>query len=177
MFEGESASVEVTADLKDRRALSSARGSSTALGSRTPLLIATVIFAVTITFGRDILYNSFSVPFGIAATAASIAGLLFFLIVLNIFGRRRVARETAPQGALLQDYKLTASPDGLHLLNDNLNSHYHWAGVLSLNETESHLFLYTDGAQAIIVPKRCFDSPQDASRFAIIVRSHTGSGA
>ena len=177
MFEGESASVEVTGDPKDRRALSSAHRNSTALGTRTPLLIATVIFAITITFGRDFLYNSFSVPFGMAATAASIAGLFFFLIVLNIFGRQRVARQTTPQGALMQDYKLTASSDGLHLLNDNLSSHYRWAGVLSLNETESHFFLYTDGAQAIIVPKRCFDSPQDASRFAIIVRSHLGSSA
>jgi len=177
MFEGESSSVEVKGDPKDRRALSSAHRNASALGSRTPLLIATVIFALTITFGRDVLYNSFLVPFGIAATAASITGLFFFLLILNAFGRRRVAQETASRGALLQDYKLTASPDGLHLLNDNLNSHYRWAGILSLNETEAHLFLYTDGAQEIIVPKHCFDSPQDASRFAIIVRSHLGSGA
>lgn len=176
MFEGESASVEVKGGPNDRQALSTANGKGQVLGSRTPLLVATVVFALTITFGRDFLYNSFSVPFGISATAASISGLLFFLLILNAFGRRRVAREVTPRGAFLQDHKLTASPEGLHLVSDNLNAHYRWPGILRLSDTETHFFLYTDGAQAIIIPKRCFDSPQDASRFAIIVRSHLGSG-
>jgi hypothetical protein len=177
MFEGESASVKVIGDPKDRRATNSASGNSTVLGSRTPLLVATVIFALTITFGRDFLYNSFSVPFGIAATAASIAGLFFFLIVLNAFGRRRVARDAAPRSAFLQDFQLTAAPDGLHLVSGSLDAHYRWPGILRLNDNETHLFLYTDGAQEIIVPKRCFDSKEEASCFAIIVRSHIGSSA
>ncbi len=177
MFEGESASVEVKGDPKDRRALSSAHRNRRALTSRSPLLVATVAFALAITFGRDFLYNSFGVPFGIAATAASITGLLFFLLILNAFGRRNVAREADPRGAFTQGFKLTAAPDGLHLDSENLNAHFQWSGILSLNDTETHLFLYTDGAQAIIVPKRCFDTREEASRFAIIVRSHVGSGA
>ena len=132
MFEGESASVEVKGGPKDRQALSSTNGNGQVLGSRTALLIATVVFALTITFGRDFLDSSFSVPLPIAATAASIAGLFFFLLILNAFGRRRVSREAAPRGAFLQDYKLTASPDGLHLLSDNLNAHYNWAGHSSI---------------------------------------------
>jgi hypothetical protein len=177
MFEGESASVEVKADPKDRRALSSAYRNRRALTSRTPLLIATVTFALTITFGRDFLYNSFGVSFGIAATAASITGLLFFLLILNAFGRQEIVRDADPRGAFAMGYKLTVAPDGLHLVGENLNAHYQWPGILRLNDTETHLYLYTDGAQAIIVPKRCFDSSEDASRFAIIVRSHVGSGA
>ena len=177
MFEGESASVEVKGDPKDRRALSSSHRNRRALTSRTPLLVATLAFALAITFGRDFLYNSFGIPFGIAATAASIIGLLFFLLILNAFGRRNVVRDADPRGALAQGYKLTAAPDGLHLVGENLNAHYQWPGILRLNDTETHLFLYTDGAQAIIVPKRCFDSRDDASRFTIIVRSHVGSVA
>ena len=177
MFEGESASVEVKGDPKDRRALSSAHRNRRALTSRTPLLVATLTFALAITFGRDFLYNSFGVPFGIAATAASIAGLLFFLLILNAFGRQKIVRDADPRGAFAMDYNLTAAPDGLHLVSENLNAQYQWPGILRLNDTETHLILHTDGAQAIIVPKRCFDSNEDASRFAIIVRSHLGSGA
>lgn len=176
MFEGESASVEVKGNPKDWGALSSTHRNRRALTSRTPLLVATLTFALAITFGRDFLYNSFGVPFGIAATAASIAGLLFFLLILNAFGRRKMTRHADPRGALAKEFKLTAAPDGLHLVSENLNAHYHWPGILRLNDTETHLFLYTDGAQAIIVPKRCFDSREDASRFAIIVRSHVGGG-
>jgi hypothetical protein len=177
MFEGESASVEVIGDQKEQHALKSVSSTSTVLGSRTPLLAATVVFALTITFGRDFLYNSFSVPFGIAATAASIAGLFFFLIFLNVFGRRRVAHDATPRSAFLQDFKLTAAPDGLHLVSGSLDAHYYWPGILRLNDNETHLFIYTDGAQEIIIPKRCFDSKEEASRFAIIVRSHIGSNA
>ena len=177
MFEGESASVQVTGDPNDRRSPASARSSDTVLGSRTPLLIATVIFALTITFGRDFLYNSFSVPFGIAATAASIAGLFFFLIVLNMFGRRRVAVGGVPRSPFPKDFTLNASPKGLNLINGNLDALYHWPGILRLNDSETHFYIYTEGAQEIIVPKRCFASKEDASRFAIILRSHIGRGA
>lgn len=176
MFEGESASVEITGDPQDRKALSSSRGSKNALTSRTPLLVATLVFALTITFGRDFLYNSFGVPFGIAATAASIAALLFFLLILNVFARQRVARDAAPRGTFVRNCTVTASPDGLDVVSKNLNAHYTWQGILSLSDTETHMFLYTDSAQSIIVPKRCFNTQEDASRFAIIVRSHLGRG-
>ena len=177
MFEGESASVEVKNNPKDRQALPSTNRHRHAVGARTPLLVATLVFALSITFGRDFLYNSFGVPFGVAATAASIAGLLFFLLILNAFGRRKAIRNAPARGTLANEFKLTAAPDGLHLVNEKLNAHFQWPGILRLNDTETHLFLYTDGAQAIIVPKHCFDSKEDASRFAIIVRSHIGDHA
>ncbi len=133
-----------------------------------------MVFALTITFGRDFLYNSFGVPFGIAATAASIAGLFFFLLIWNAFGRRAIAREIKPRGTLANEFKLTAAPDGLHLDAEKLSARFQWQGILRLNDTDTHLFLYTDTAQAIVVPKNSFDSKEDASRFAIIVRSHIG---
>lgn len=177
MFEGESASVEVKESSEDRQVQPSLNRKQHGAGSRTPLLVATLVFALTITFGRDFLYNSFGVPFGIAATAASIAGLFFFLLIWNAFGRRTIAREIQPRGTLAKEFKLTAAPDGLHLVAEKLNAHFQWSGVLRLNDTETHLFLYTDSAQAIIVPKSCFASKEDASRFAIIVRSHIGGHA
>jgi len=177
MFEGESASVEVKEDPKDRQALPPTNRKGQATGTRTPLLVATLVFALTITFGRDFLYNSFGVPFGVAATAASIAGLLFFLLIWNAFGRRKVARDAPPRGTLANAFRLTAAPDGLHLAAEKLSAHFQWSGILRLNDTETHLFLYTDTAQAIVVPKHCFDSKDDASRFAIIVRSHIGGNA
>jgi hypothetical protein len=174
MFEGESASVEVKADPKDKRALPSTNRPRQAAGARTPLLVATLVFALTITLGRDFLYNSFGVPFGVAATAASIVGLLFFLLTWNAFARRAPARDASPRGSLANEFELTAAPDGLHLVSGKLNAHFQWSGILRLNDTETHLFLYTDAAQSIVVPKHCFDSKEDASRFAIIVRSHIG---
>jgi hypothetical protein len=177
MFEGESASVEVKDNANAAPALPATNRKGQAAGTRTPLLVATLVFALTITFGRDFLYNSFGVPFGVAATAASIAGLLFFLLIWNAFGRRTSARDTRPRGTLANEFKLTAAPDGLHLVAKNLNVHFQWSGILRLNDTDTHMFLYAEGAQAIVVPKHCFGSKEDASRFAIIVRSHIGDHA
>jgi hypothetical protein len=174
MFEGESATVEVISIPEDRHALSPQRPAPGGLQSRLPLLVATLVFAVAVTFGRDFLYNQFGIPFGSAATWASIVGLLFFLLILNFFGRRRPPRDSAPRGAMLRGYRLTAAPDGLHLTAENLDMHYRWAGIIGLNETDAHLIIHTDGAQAIPVPKRSFASKDDASRFAIIIRSHIG---
>jgi hypothetical protein len=177
MFEGESASVEVFGDTKGPRPQGASKSKDTVLGSRTPLLAATVIFALTITFGRDFLYNYFSLPFGIAATAASIAGLFFFLIFLNLFGRRRVPLKAAPASPFPKHFTLTASPDGLHINSGNFHAHYKWPGILRLNDSENDFFLYTENAQEIVVPKRCFPSREEASRFAIIVRSNLGHSA
>ncbi len=174
MFEGESVSVQVKGAPEDRRALSPAPVNKNALSARIPLVLATVLFGLTVTFGRDFLYNSFEVPFAVAATMASIAGLLFFLLVLNVFGRRRVRPRADSRGLLLGSYTVTAAPDGLHIASQNSTSHFRWAAFLSLNETDTHLILHTDAAQAIIVPKRCFSSKEEASRFAIIVRSRLG---
>ena len=171
MLEGESVTVEVTVDPSER--IASARKGG-GIGSRTPLLAATVVFALCVTFGRDFLYNSVAVPFGVAATLASVAGLFFFLIILNAFAYFRRARTPAPRSTLVQDFKLTAAPDGLHVAAENMTAHYDWRGILRLNETDTHLYLYTDGAQTIAVPKRCFTSREQASRFAIVVRSQLG---
>jgi len=175
MLEGESATVEVKANPGEHIAVGASGNRGGGIASRTPLLMATVVFALTVTFGRDALYNQFGVPFGVAATAASIAGLFFFLVLLNAFAYFRRPKAAIPRAAMLEDYTLTAAPDGLHISTENMTTHHQWRGIVQLNDTDTHMFLYTAGVQTIAVPKKSFESREHASRFAIIVRSHLGA--
>jgi hypothetical protein len=175
MFEGETASVDVQVTPDDRRALLPKAAKSSPLQSRIPLIVATLLFALTITYGRDFLFSRFGVPFAMAATLASIVGLLLFLVVFNVFARSRSgASGPAPRGVLLKSYKVTAKPEGLEVASENVVTQFRWPAVLSLNETDSHFLIHTEAAQTVLVPKRSFASKDDASRFAIIVRARLG---
>jgi hypothetical protein len=176
MFEGETATVEVRFEPSERLG-SSARGKRQLLGARTPILIGGVIFALIVTYGPTILYNQLAVPFGIASIGSSFAGLLLFLIVWNLFAKARKSSEPVQRSAILQDFTLTAAPDGLRVVTPTLNALYAWAGILRVNDTDTHLYIYTDGAQVITVPKRSFGSREETSRFSIIIRSHVGDKA
>jgi hypothetical protein len=177
MLEGESASVEVKFEPAERFPAASARGKSQLLGARTPILIGGVIFALTVTFAPTFLYNQFALPFGIASIGASFVGLLFFLVTWNMFAMARKSPEAPARNAYMQDFTLTAAPDGLRLVTDTLNAHYAWAGILRLHDTDTHLYIHTDGAHVITVPKRCFATRDENSRFSIIVRAHIGDKA
>jgi uncharacterized integral membrane protein len=177
MFEGESATVRATQDPADRPAFASGKGQAKYSGARTPYLIAAVIFALTVTFAPTVLYNQFEVPFGVASIGASFAGLLFFLIVLR-FVRSAPAKQSHPaRTTILQDFELTAAPDALLLETKTLSARFAWPGILQLSDDDNNLYLYTDGVLVITVPKRCFSSREEMSRFSIIVRSRIGDRA
>lgn len=176
MFEGESVCVEVKGRPEDRQALSAAFRNRRALHSRIPLIVAAVVFALSVVFGRDALFNTTNLSYPMAATLAAIAGLFLFLAVLNIFARARRMEGDDPRNAFFRGFKVTVGPQGVDIESEFFQGRFRWPAILRLHETAAHLFLYTDGLQAIIVPKRSFASPEEASRFAIIVRAHTGTG-
>ncbi len=45
-----------------------------------------------------------------------------------------------------------------------------WPSILSVEETEDHIFLFLSDRQAFIAPKRAFASPTEAHNFAILAQ-------
>lgn len=166
----------IEADIKgspaDRRALARTFRGRRAPIRRIALIAAALAFGLTVTFGRDALYRATRLDYPLAATLAAIAALALFFAVQALFARMARPQLDDPRGAFLRGFRLRASDDGLWLAGENFEARYRWAGVLRMQETEDHAFLYTDGAQAIIVPKRCFASPDEAQRFVALVRAH-----
>jgi hypothetical protein len=170
-----SASVEIKGRPEDRRALSLAFRDARRWTGRLNLLIGCLLFAVVVIFGRDIFMRYWQMPMAYAATLAAFIGLVVFITSFDIAGRSRVRKTTDPRATFTKGYRVTLDDEGVHIDADHFRALHRWPGVLKLQETDKHLFLYTDGAQAIIVPKRCFASPEDAERFAGVVRAHLAS--
>jgi hypothetical protein len=164
------ASVHVIGTAADRRALGAAWRRKGPAGGRLPVIAAALVFGLMVTFGRDALVRA-GVEFGTAATYAAIAGLILFLLIVLGAQRARATRSIDPRGIFARGFNLTAEESGLHLVGEFSESRYRWPAILRFEETGSHFFLYIDGAQAIIVPKRCFASSEDAVRFAATVRA------
>ena len=174
-----SASASISVDVKgvpaDRRALAQAYRRRRGLGGRVAIIVAALVFGLTVTFGREALFQYTRIDYPLAATLSAILGLALFFAVLGAFARgaRRWAHN--PRAPFLSGFKLTADDDGVRLVSANFEARYRWPGILRVQETQTHLFLYTDGAQAIIVPKRCFASPKDGADFAGMARAHVAT--
>ncbi len=163
--------VEVKGRPRDRRALASAFRSGRPWWRRLPLAVAAIVFAAMVVFGRDAFVRIWALPPGQAATFSAFAGFALFFITLNIFAPlgRRDAED--PRGTFSKGYRVSVDDRGAHITGENLEAHHRWPGILRLQETEKHFFVYTDGAQAIIVPKRSFASPGEVQLFADFMRA------
>jgi hypothetical protein len=164
--------VDVKGRPEDRRALSQAFRKGRSWSGRAPVLLAALVFALVVIFGRLAFASLWKMPPGAAATLAAFIGLVLFLTVLDAFGKTQARQLSDPRGTFLKGFRISLADDGVDIAGESFTSHHRWDGVLRLQETPGHLFLYTDGAQAIIVPKRCFPSPGEAARFADVVRAH-----
>jgi hypothetical protein len=172
MSESASISVDIKGIPADRRALAQAFRRRRGVGGRIAVIVAAMVFALTVTFGRDALFQYGTMEYPLAATLSAILGLILFFAVLAIFARRARRWVNDPRAPFLRGFNLSADEDGVRLASENFETHYRWPGILRVQETGAHLFLYTDGAQAIIVPKRCFAVAEDAARFAALVKTH-----
>lgn len=169
--ESATASVDIKGRPEDRRALALAFRDQRRWSGRLILLISCAGFAVVVVFGRDLFMRYWQMPAAYAATLAAFIGLVVFITTLDLSSRSRVQKTSDPRGTFLKGYRLTLGDDGVHVESENFRALHRWSGILKLQETGTHMFLYTDGAQAIIVPKRAFASPDHAASFASTVRA------
>jgi hypothetical protein len=144
---------------------------------RLSLIVAAAAFTVTVIYGRELALRMWPGQGRIAATFSAFLGLIIFVAVLNTLGRRRAQESLDPRGTFVKGYRVSVDGEGVRIESENLSAHHRWPGILKLHETQDHYFLYTDGAQAIIVPKRCFSGGEHAARFAAIARERIAAVA
>lgn len=171
MDSGTRISVEVKGRPKDRRALAAAFRAGRPWWRRLPLAAAALVFAAVVVLGRDAFIRIWSLSPAQAAILSAFAGFAAFFITLNLFaplGRRDMED---PRGTFSKGYRVSLDSEGVHVSGENLEARHRWPGILRLQETDKHFFVYTDGAQAIIVPKRSFASPAEMNIFADFVRT------
>jgi YcxB-like protein len=82
------------------------------------------------------------------------------------------AYKNGEEYGLTGEHTITLSPDGLQertRVNDSITD---WAGLHSIDASQSHIFIYTQPAMAHIIPRRAFPSERDADEFLNTARQY-----
>ena len=79
--------------------------------------------------------------------------------------RKRMLKEGRNKG-FYGDCTLALETDGMHETKSNGKSIRNWSAVEQIVITSQHLFVYTSGTEAFIVPRRAFESDSDFNSFA-----------
>ncbi|MDH3625952.1 MAG: YcxB family protein [Myxococcales bacterium] len=106
-------------------------------------------------------------------------GLLFLPIIGGFlynytYGRRQA--EPLESGDILGPKSYELTDEGVIFISRNANMVIRWAGIIAVEETPHHLFLWTDRCAGVILPKRSFDSPDQIAEFRAFAEAHHGGG-
>ena len=77
-------------------------------------------------------------------------------------------------GALVGPRRIELDEDGVRQVSETQDGRSTWAGVLSVHETATHLFLMTDRLAGYIIPLRAF--PDAAAREAFVAYARARAG-
>lgn len=101
-----------------------------------------------------------------------LAGLTYLVAVLPYLRSRAFARATMGTSSTLS---CVIGPQGIDVRRQGSKSHYDWATVRNAKQTSSLILLYFDGHSALVIPKRCFATPQQLDDFRSIVATYAKS--
>jgi len=100
--------------------------------------------------------------------------LVFFVLY---YAHARRALEPLASGDALGPKSYDLTDDSIVVVSRHSVYTLRWTGILSVEETPHHLFLFTDRCMALIVPKRSFDSPAAIAEFKDFSEAHARGGA
>jgi hypothetical protein len=121
----------------------------------------------------------------IAFVAISLSGMIDFTlhpptvaVVLILFGifwliiSRMYKRAASPfeKGSLVGQRTIVIDDEGVRQIAPLHEGHTKWPGVLSVNETGTHVFLMTDRLAGYIVPRRAFADEAQYTAFVAFAR-------
>jgi hypothetical protein len=171
--------VEVTLDdfhtftrVVARRSTKSA--GSRSLGKMVALWLA-LVAVMTLVFTIAKRSSDFSVTPNL--WAGGVVGLVFVILFAFFLNRARSNLRPADSGPTLGIHQVHLSDEGVRDVTRHTNCFVSWAGIRELIETETHIFLMTDTIAGMILPKRGFDSKDDASALCSEANRQIGSAA
>lgn len=106
---------------------------------------------------------------GMALSLFIIAPKLFAMTTLNGVKTLMRARQNTH---LSGSFRVLVLPDELHFTSDASSHNYKWGAILKVTETPTHFFLWLSQREAIIVPRRAFESPEQEQTFGTTVRRY-----
>ncbi|HEY5982276.1 MAG TPA: YcxB family protein [Anaerolineales bacterium] len=138
------------------------------LGARVITTMLTTLFAVILSmWGTTSLQPLYLVP-------AALAGLVVFLIFPAVArwsasGRIRRILKEGDNDSIFGPQTISFSAEGIFAKNRSGESRFNWSAVKKFSENDRHFFLYTSSYQALVIPKRCFESGEEIQAFRELI--------
>jgi len=165
-------STQVDIQAFQRFAVSRVRGFT----SKASLGLSWRSIVVGIPVGVALLVASRLSAFEFDGRTAVVCAIVFVAFSVFFSGRFSRALPPADRGSLLGSRQVVLDDKGVR---DESVHHRHesdWPGVLSIDETDAHIFLMIDRFAGYIVPKRAFSNPARLQEFVAFAREHAGGG-
>ncbi len=133
---------------------------------RTPVYFGVlVLFAVILgELLRRVPALQFHTP--TAALVLGLGGLLWW-VLSRLY---RYAALPVDGGALVGPRRIELTDDGVRQVSETQDGRSTWAGILSVDETPTHIFLMTDRLAGYIVPVTAFTTADDRRAFVTFAR-------
>lgn len=95
---------------------------------------------------------------------------LYFAAIISVatLSKRLEPRQ---DGYMLRPQYLELRPDVLYIRSQRHEARFYWACVAPPIDQKEYLFVMVEQSAAVIIPKRCFQSPDDQRAFAEGVHS------
>lgn len=108
-----------------------------------------------------------------------IAGALLATALLSVFGVRtnmmkqanKVA-ENPENSSIFSPVTLTVNESGIVVKDELKEAKYQWGSIIKKLESQNYYFLFINAIQAIIIPKRVFNSAEEKSEFEKILSQY-----
>jgi hypothetical protein len=98
----------------------------------------------------------------------TIYALIFLSVVMplvsgktNVIKSAEKIADNVQNVSLFTDYNLVATDADLFIKTSYAETKYFWKSIIKKAETDTHYFLFENGIQAIIIPKRAFKNEEE----------------
>jgi hypothetical protein len=108
------------------------------------------------------------------AVSVVLLGVLVWWFISKLY---RGAVAPLDDGSLVGPRRIELDDDGVRQVAALHEARTRWPGVLSVECTDTHIFLMTDRLAGYIVPRRAFAAGDEADAFAAFARARAGGGA
>jgi len=82
----------------------------------------------------------------------------------------------APDGSFCARQDCSVDDDGISFVSDLIETRVGWRAVRHFDEDAWRYFLFVDDCYTYVIPKRAFETPEQAKEFSRLCRMKTGGG-
>ena len=109
-----------------------------------------------------------------SAIAVLVLGLIVWWFISKLY---RGAVTPLEEGSLVGPRRIELDDDGVRQIAALHEARTRWPGVLSVDATDTHIFLMTDRLAGYIVPRRAFADGEEAEAFIAFARGRARGGS